>query len=222
MCRRLATISVLCVLALLSCSSPARAESIDFLGLGKYSVVEIAGPESGWVYAGELNWSGLGQTFYSYCVDILSSLADPQDVTLKSTDGLVSGNGTVQTVAEAGEKAAWLFNTYAGLIHTSGTGPQAAALQVAIWEAIYDTTGSLSTGVFSLTNSIYNVTVRTIADGYLNALYQADYSSASAVWLDTTRGQDQITRVPEPATITLLGLGLAALVAPRRGRLQSA
>ena len=44
---------------------------------------------------------------------------------------------TIGSTDESGSdglaKAAWLFNTFASTIHTSGTGAQAAGLQVAIW-----------------------------------------------------------------------------------------
>ena len=59
----------------------------------------------------------------------------------------------------AGTRAAWLFNTYAPVIHVGGTGTDAAALQVAIWEALYDTTPDLSKGAFTLLNQTTNAQV---------------------------------------------------------------
>jgi hypothetical protein len=204
--------ALLVVVALAATPGLARAESIDFLGLGKNAIVVVNGPISGAVYAGELNWAWLGtppgefgQTFYSYCVDILQALVDPQEVTIRAASDLIQA-------PDGGAKAAWLLNAFAPGIHATGTGIQAAALQVAIWEALYDSSASLTSGVFSLASSTSSAIV-TQAQVYLSALYSAPggYHTSNAIWIDTDRGQDQITlRVPEPATIVLLGFGLAA------------
>jgi hypothetical protein len=203
----------------------AEAETIDFLGLGHHSVVEVSGPVSGTVYAGELNWQwlgtppdGFGQSFYTFCLDILSYLTDPQDVTVRSTDDL-------DTTPDAGAKAAWLVNTYAAPILDGGgeANVLAAALQVAVWEAVYDSVNSLSSGVFSL---VTTGDIRDQADAYLSALYYAPgtYYTSDAVWLDTRNGQDQIvvSSVPEPATLSLLGFGCLLLGGRRRRRLTCA
>jgi PEP-CTERM motif len=64
-----------------------------------------------------IDFTGLGKKAY---------LADPQTKTVGWSDGFTNG------VVNSGAKAAWLFNTFAGTIHASGTRVQAAALQVAI------------------------------------------------------------------------------------------
>jgi hypothetical protein len=66
----------------------------------------------------------------------MNELLDPQQVTVDSTNSLTT------PAADGAAKAAWLFNTFAAGIHAGGTGIQAAALQVAIWEAIYDGTAN--------------------------------------------------------------------------------
>ena len=207
---------------LMGAPAPASAEILDFTGMGRYAAVSVsmAGLPGGTmsVYAGEINWSfvgaapeGFAQSFYSYCVDLLNVLRDPQTVTVQSTD---EGSAALA-------KAAWLFNTFATTIHTSGTGAQAAGLQVAIWEALYDSTASLSGGNFRLNTT---GSVQTAANGYLSALYtNGSYHTGTATWLNTNYGQDQITaRVSEPSTLLMLGAALLAAAGRLRNRSKAA
>jgi len=193
----------------------ASAETIDFKGTGRGSAVTIGGPVSGTFFAGEINWAWMGEVpdgfdpaFYSYCVDIFNFLTDPQTVTVGSTDQL-----TGPIVTDGSAKAAWLFNTYAEGIH-SQTGAlantRAAALQVSIWEALYDSSRDLNSGTFRL--SSVSTAIRAEANQYLLALYfePGAYHTSEATLLDAVKGQDQITtRVPEPGSLLLLGLGCA-------------
>ena len=111
---------------------------------------------------------------------------------------------------------------YASGIHSSGTNIQAAALQLAIWEALYDSNQDLGAGAF---RSNASGAILTQTQTYLSALYSSDYHAARATWLDVDgnnpnaafRGQDQITHgVPEPTTLMLMGVACLALVRRRR------
>ena len=212
-------------------SQPAAADVIDFRGSGRSSAVGITVLNgsttlfSGNVMAGELNWSWLGGTpegfttdFYSYCVDATQYLRDPQYVSVRTTDLFSSGS------ANAGAKVSWLFNTYASGVHASGTNVQGAALQLAIWEALYDSSQDLSAGSF---RSNATGAILTQAQTYLTALYSSNYLGSSATWLDVDgnnpnpvfRGQDQITHgVPEPSTLLLMGVACLAMARRRRAQ----
>jgi hypothetical protein len=200
----------------------AQAEVIKFNGVGYASVVTVGGTRAsnyhGNVWAGELNWgfvgtppAGFAQSFYSYCVDLGSFVQGYQTVTPVTSAGFTNG------VTNGGNKAAWLFNEYAAGIHslTNATTAaiNAAALQIAIWEAMYDTSANLAYGAF--TASATNSQITTKAATYLSALYSAQPWTAVATVLSTNNGQDQIVaQVSEPSTLLLMGLacfGFAAL-----------
>jgi len=196
--------------AILAVPAQARAETIDFTGLGHAAVVEVRGLLNARVWAGEINWvwvgavpDGFSPSFYTYCVDITNVLIDPQEVTIRSSSDL-------NPTPDGGGKAAWLLNSFAPGIRTGGTNAQAAALQVAIWEALYDTAPNLASGSFYLASSMTGGSIWTLAGHYLSQLYYAPgtYHVGTAAWLDSTRGQDQITLVPEPSMLLLLGSGL--------------
>ena len=179
------------------------------------------------VTAGELNWEFVGGTpagynsnFYAYCAELTEAVQANQTIEILSTDLLIPTNPAGSGDAFSGKKAAWLFNTYApginGAVSDLDSRQNAAALQVAIWEAIYDTTDNLADGFFRL-NSAGNIATKAM--GYLTSLYSAtNYDEGS--WFKANgvgAGQDLILGpsnappIPEPGTLLLFGLGLAGL-----------
>jgi hypothetical protein len=189
--------------------SAATAATITFLGEGKGATVEIHSPTLGdlTTHAGELNWSStpsleLAALFYSYCVDATHYLTSTQVVSLEPSDNL-SGTG----VEQPGGKVAWLLNTYAADIHDGGTDIQAAALQVAIWAALYNPDGSLTNGAFHV-NSPGAVT--TQAQVFLDNLFTGPtgFRTSDTLFLNASSGQDQMIPTPEPGAFLLMGTGL--------------
>ena len=134
----------------------AQASTLTYAGLGAHSVVTVQaalGSTSiaGTFYGGELTWNWLGpapigfeQTVYTYCVDLFNEVAQQQAIADPSETTSSLGTG----VSDAGGKVAWLLNAFFAPIHDAADGIGAAALQVAIWEALYDPTPDLTSGHF--------------------------------------------------------------------------
>lgn len=92
-----------------------------------------------------------------------------------------------------------------------------AALQTAIWEAVYDYSGSttpdFSNGVFQLRNADSNFLSKA------NSYYSLVNDGNPAIYFQpdpTNAGQGQMAPVPEPATMTALAIGVGALLKRRR------
>lgn len=229
-------------------SDRASASVITFQGqpLGNSNVeftYDGTGPFFGEyvAYAGELQWgwvgtppSGYSPTFYAYCADIFNEVAPQngtQDVSINATSALV-----VSGVSNAGDKAAWLFNSFASTVHANQIPDEAAALQVAIWEALYDnrdvglgnnsgnigTNLDLSTGHFQL---LTGGDIATKATEFLSQLYSVTggYHTGPGTWLDSATAYDAdhdvfgfgqslvLQAVPEPGTLLLFGTGLVGI-----------
>jgi len=212
---------ITCLVAVLASvvAGQAAADTITFVGEGKVGIVQIHSPNLGnlWVYAGELEWMRTSDNsfFYTYCVDANNFVQTTQTVVERPQTALTNPG-----VPDAGGKAAWLIDTYAPGIRSSGSNDDAAALQVAIWAALYDVGPTLNSGPFTLISASGAITQE--AQNYLTSLYGAPgggYYTAAASWFDSPsgHGQDQmpIAPVPEPGSLVLLGSTLAAWAAVR-------
>jgi len=219
---------ILTCAAALAIPSQASASQLIYQQMGQHDIVTVQG--AGSFYAGEIEWlwndppAGFGAAVTTYCVDVFHELERPQDTLVGSTDQMT-------TVAQdGGGKVAWLLNTFAPVV---SSGIQAAALQVAIWESLYDDDHDLATGIFQLVtdSSAYTGAAKAqlIADqanNYLKELYShpyGGYHTSTATWLravDPSGGQDQIT-TPEPTSLMLIAVGGLLAKASRRRRIGS-
>jgi hypothetical protein len=112
------------------------------------------------------------------------------------------------------------------------TGLEAAAMQMAIWEVIYDGMGSFNAvdpyrsvhwsdgGNFRISSWSPYDELRDKTVSYLELLYNAtDYSGLEDYRLATNCfKQDMLTTVPVPAAVWLMGSGLFGLIAVGRRR----
>lgn len=168
-------------------------------------------------------------SFIAFCVDLQHSIAPPIDdqnaalQLMSEWDGY--GNFTPQT--NAGNYAAYLYNTYATLVSTAD---ERAGLQLALWNVLYDNDFLVGTGAFSASGSA-SAGARNLANQYLGnlALNLATAKTADAYWIrlypvggnpeDSPQdfiGPRVVTTPDGGATLALLGGGLMALGLVRR------
>ena len=170
------------------------------------------------VMVGSVRFTGDLGTFDAYCVDINHYLTPDHWYDVSSVDAMSNWGLSDPVVraasspSDAGARAAVLFNTFGGATDSLTRW----ALQVAIWNALYDTDTDVATGAFRISTGYAAGVAR--ADDLLQALAGWDGSSVDAGWIRLADGpgngtQDFIAApVPEPATGWLMGAGLSALL----------
>ena len=135
-------VAALCVAAALAgAPRTAAAAIIDFQAMTSRDMpAQKAEPSALNGFAGELAWGWIGRTatgysptMYAYGVRLLDEARDPGVLLIRSTGRLV-----VSGLRSASARAPWLFDAYTPAIGGLGDAAQAAALHVAIWEALYD------------------------------------------------------------------------------------
>jgi hypothetical protein len=184
------------------------------------------------VYLGAVLITGDLGTFESYCVDLQHF--DLQGANQTTVDSMANWNNTAtppySSTDLGGGAASWLYQTYAA--NAAGHQDQEAALSLAIWDALYNNVYNVTTANSGFWATGVNSSYVTLADTMLGNLQQQQGPLPEANWLRTVDGANHTAQdfiaprprpVPEPATLTLFGLGgLSTLLKRRRIRRGSA
>ncbi len=218
MVRKQAVLAILLASILLALAPAAWAGPVDIQILWPGSIgtgVAISSNSGGTyttVFAGTLKIQVGSTTTFGYCVDLEHTIEwnTPYPADLVSTSSVPpSGNYDLA-------KAAWLLNTYGGSLPTLD---HHVALQLAIWNALYDNDSDVGNAGSFRSNASANVV--SIANAMLAALYAAGYSGSQAILIDTediagTTYTQNFIITPEPTALVLLGTGMLALALVRR------
>ncbi len=153
-----------------------------------------------------------------YCVDLNeANVPEPiawdfyDTATLDEPFGKPSGQGYIYGSIAGLRRAAWLLDTYHGDVSSSPT--RRAALQLAIWEAVYDNdlVLDLGDGLFMASASEGGSPLTGAVVDFAVEYYEASYGrSGRGVY--AVDGQNLLgrTEIPEPGTLILLGIVILA------------
>ena len=210
------TLTIAAVLAVaLSTARIAHADIMHYNGQGLKKYVDVRGRDSlvGRNFAasaGQMKLGYQGVNYLGYCVDVFGR-SGSAEVTEAS-----------YTTLRNGGNIAYLFETNADDVTTN---QQAAGLQVALWELLYENNDTLD---FNLDSGNFKITTSSVIDDangmldYMRANMPTDYLPlGDLVVLQSPCKQDMLIGrdppiIPEPATATLLAIGGGLLILKRR------
>jgi hypothetical protein len=218
-------------LATLFVSAPAMADTMRVDGWQfanessiAFNIKTASGTEA--TYAGEFKGLMNGQSFLTYCVDLLQTFAWG---TTYDNFSLVSP-GASQLPWLTSAKANDLGRLFTGFADSVTDYVTSSALQLVTWAIVTETGGSYSvkgnglvaTPYFSGTTTQENLAITTAETwlhslpGYSNYAINVAYSPSQQDLIVATRLAADQGHVPEPATYVLLAGSLGLLAASRR------
>lgn len=212
-----AAAATFCVAGSAFAADPIDITSYSFSGLSGFNVTGVVNET---VSAGQIGITTDAGSFLTYCIEL--------------TELLNIDKAYVVDKTYANDLVSRLFNV-SGFFSPAGVASlnDKAALQVAIWEAIYDGgPGNFSAGNFRVTGADATATaaIGTAGNFLLAANALAPNSYVTSLWAFKSAGtegipgsQDLVTAVPEPGTYALMLAGLAGIgfVARRRSASRS-
>ncbi|HJV63950.1 MAG TPA: PEP-CTERM sorting domain-containing protein [Albitalea sp.] len=195
-------------------ASAVTITSYSFDGVGAF--IKLGATTEG-VGAGEITVNTDIGSFATYCIELTQGLGTPP------ASGYAFGSYANDLISRLVDVSGF----YGGIpgVNAVDTTVEKAALQLDIWEAVYDSfPGDLSAGNFSVVN--VSAPVLAQANAYLtaaDALAPGSYPTNTLYAFTHRSRQDLVTSIPEPSTYMLMFAGLAGmgLVARRRNGQQS-
>ena len=245
---------ILASIGVLLAGGSASADSVGFGSLSAtfdnvspYSPVEIS-MDGGAIWttewAGRMDWTrtggsfaGLGGAnnsgfqFSSFCVELTQNVYfnRNENYTVVGVDQAPTPGGLGVGSGMGLDKAASLSELWGLFRNQVQDSATAAAFQVSIWEIVYDTDKSLSTGNFQVHQRSAGDTVPGIAQGWLNQL-NGQHTMPTLYGMSSPTAQDQVfftdlpvvrpntahpPIIPLPSAVSAGGLLLAGLIARR-------
>ncbi len=160
------------------------------------------------VFAGKLKFrdTATNKTFLSVCCDLQHFISSGQSYNV-NTLGTAAQSGGLKLAG----------NIVAAMFTGATTNLQAAALQLAVWEATYDGVSNGTQPNFG--NGVFEATISGSLLNQAKTYYSAISTPGNALYLKpspTNGGQAQMTAVPEPATMLVIAGALLARRARRK------
>lgn len=184
----------------------------------------LGGSSGGGFYTGVYSWTinsatGLGTAVptWGFCIELPQASSDgTEDVIALSNAPQPPQYGTPMGGTRANAISELWGRNFDSTWATGGNTQTAQAFSFAIWEIIYETdpTWNVISGAgFSTPDS----TAAELANTWLGQLTgNSAYFAAGLVAISSETGQDYVVQIPEPATLSLLAIGAAALLRRRK------
>ena len=199
--------------------SVSQAATLNFLGMvsnqNKQVTINYNGKSIN-VLAGTMNIKvDGGPILNAYCVDLDHFISSGQSWNVNVLSGLAGHPGSTLNK----EKVYNIFSNNESLVNSKEKG---AALQLAIWDALYDGGDGLSSGSFkatadATTKSFYNNFIAQQSSAPVLP-YNIKYYEATSHGAHNDKYQNLMSgeAVPEPATLILVGGTIVAAMRKRR------